>query len=291
MSFCREIIWLHNTKQKKNTSFEQIFWISIWTHCSIFVFRIYREIAKQSNWSWKQMTIKQWKRKKKTITLLCVSKKTMCPTFVASGLVQIPVSMYQTVVTSLTQGNRPVQVAMAPVATRIENTVTLDGQAVEVVTLEQWHLSSWKRVEGTEWPLLSFNCPTVFLGFFFFVFFLILYPRLQAVYIVNIFLKSIHVGYIIISVHSVYYVKILCLLVDFFFHYASSFLSLWCYVFSIYFLNLYFKPTMNQKAQEESHHHCVYLLITIFWNICVLSVLLHDTFMCSSQETLPVFPF
>ncbi|XP_048864782.1 nuclear respiratory factor 1-like isoform X3 [Brienomyrus brachyistius] len=55
----------------------------------------------------------------------------------ASGLVQIPVSMYQTVVTSLAQGNRPVQVAMAPVATRIENTVTLDGQAVEVVTLEQ----------------------------------------------------------------------------------------------------------------------------------------------------------
>ncbi|XP_008313942.1 nuclear respiratory factor 1 isoform X1 [Cynoglossus semilaevis] len=55
----------------------------------------------------------------------------------ATGLVQIPVSMYQTVVTSLTQGNRPVQVAMAPVATRIENTVTLDGQAVEVVTLEQ----------------------------------------------------------------------------------------------------------------------------------------------------------
>lgn len=45
--------------------------------------------------------------------------------------------MYQTVVTSLAQGNRPVQVAMAPVATRIENTVTLDGQAVEVVTLEQ----------------------------------------------------------------------------------------------------------------------------------------------------------
>ncbi|XP_029103381.1 nuclear respiratory factor 1-like isoform X2 [Scleropages formosus] len=54
-----------------------------------------------------------------------------------SGLVQIPVSMYQTVVTSLAQGNRPVQVAMAPVTTRIENTVTLDGQAVEVVTLEQ----------------------------------------------------------------------------------------------------------------------------------------------------------
>ncbi|XP_030632462.1 nuclear respiratory factor 1 isoform X1 [Chanos chanos] len=55
----------------------------------------------------------------------------------ASGLVQIPVSMYQTVVTSLAQGSRPVQVAMAPVATRIDNTVTLDGQAVEVVTLEQ----------------------------------------------------------------------------------------------------------------------------------------------------------
>ncbi|KAK5616233.1 GTPase regulator Nrf1 [Crenichthys baileyi] len=55
----------------------------------------------------------------------------------AAGLVQIPVSMYQTVVTSLAQGNRPVQVAMAPVATRIDNTVTLDGQAVEVVTLEQ----------------------------------------------------------------------------------------------------------------------------------------------------------
>ncbi|XP_010885600.1 nuclear respiratory factor 1 isoform X1 [Esox lucius] len=54
-----------------------------------------------------------------------------------SGLVQIPVSMYQTVVTSLAQGNRPVQVAMAPVTTRIDNTVTLDGQAVEVVTLEQ----------------------------------------------------------------------------------------------------------------------------------------------------------
>ncbi|KAK2832629.1 hypothetical protein Q7C36_016091 [Tachysurus vachellii] len=55
----------------------------------------------------------------------------------ANGLVQIPVSMYQTVVTSLAQGNRPVQVAMAPVSTRIDNTVTLDGQAVEVVTLEQ----------------------------------------------------------------------------------------------------------------------------------------------------------
>ncbi|KAI1882046.1 hypothetical protein AGOR_G00246660 [Albula goreensis] len=55
-----------------------------------------------------------------------------------SGLVQIPVSMYQTVVTSLAQGNRPVQVAMAPVTARIENTVTLDGQEdVEVVTLEQ----------------------------------------------------------------------------------------------------------------------------------------------------------
>ncbi|MBN3320781.1 NRF1 factor, partial [Atractosteus spatula] len=55
----------------------------------------------------------------------------------APGLVQIPVSMYQTVVTSLAQGNRPVQVAMAPVTTRIDNSVTLDGQAVEVVTLEQ----------------------------------------------------------------------------------------------------------------------------------------------------------
>ncbi|NXF41459.1 NRF1 factor, partial [Nyctibius bracteatus] len=56
----------------------------------------------------------------------------------ANGLVQIPVSMYQTVVTSLAQGNGPVQVAMAPVTTRIaDNTVTMDGQAVEVVTLEQ----------------------------------------------------------------------------------------------------------------------------------------------------------
>ncbi|MGH0127830.1 UNVERIFIED_CONTAM: hypothetical protein FKN15_042897 [Acipenser sinensis] len=55
----------------------------------------------------------------------------------ANGLVQIPVSMYQTVVTSLAQGNRPVQVAMAPVTTRIDNSMTLDGQAVEVVTLEQ----------------------------------------------------------------------------------------------------------------------------------------------------------
>ncbi|XP_059741481.1 nuclear respiratory factor 1 isoform X4 [Bos taurus] len=54
------------------------------------------------------------------------------------GLVQIPVSMYQTVVTSLAQGNGPVQVAMAPVATRIsDSAVTVDGQAVEVVTLEQ----------------------------------------------------------------------------------------------------------------------------------------------------------
>ncbi|KAE8616805.1 hypothetical protein XENTR_v10008890 [Xenopus tropicalis] len=51
---------------------------------------------------------------------------------------QIPVSMYQTVVTSLTQGNGPVQVAMAPVTARIsDSTVTVDGQAVEVVTLEQ----------------------------------------------------------------------------------------------------------------------------------------------------------
>ncbi|KFW82566.1 Nuclear respiratory factor 1, partial [Manacus vitellinus] len=56
----------------------------------------------------------------------------------ASGLVQIPVSMYQTVVTSLAQGNGPVQVAMAPVTTRIADTaVTMDGQAVEVVTLDQ----------------------------------------------------------------------------------------------------------------------------------------------------------
>ncbi|XP_032725258.1 nuclear respiratory factor 1 isoform X7 [Lontra canadensis] len=56
----------------------------------------------------------------------------------ANGLVQIPVSMYQTVVTSLAQGNGPVQVAMAPVTTRIsDSTVTMDGQAVEVVTLEQ----------------------------------------------------------------------------------------------------------------------------------------------------------
>ncbi|XP_051889685.1 nuclear respiratory factor 1 isoform X5 [Pristis pectinata] len=58
-----------------------------------------------------------------------------------SGLVQIPVSMYQTVVTSLAQGNRPVQVAMAPVTTRMteiqSSGVTVEGQAVEVVTLEQ----------------------------------------------------------------------------------------------------------------------------------------------------------
>uniref|UniRef100_A0A4W3IWX7 Nuclear respiratory factor 1 n=1 Tax=Callorhinchus milii TaxID=7868 RepID=A0A4W3IWX7_CALMI len=58
----------------------------------------------------------------------------------ANGLVQIPVSMYQTVVTSLAQGNRPVQVAMAPVTTRmtdIQTTgVTVEGQAVDVVTLE-----------------------------------------------------------------------------------------------------------------------------------------------------------
>lgn len=64
------------------------------------------------------------------------------------GLVQIPVSMYQTVVTSLAQGNRPVQVAMAPVATRIENTVTLDGHAVEVVTLEQWRAVTPEAAEG-----------------------------------------------------------------------------------------------------------------------------------------------
>ncbi|XP_051889689.1 nuclear respiratory factor 1 isoform X9 [Pristis pectinata] len=59
----------------------------------------------------------------------------------ANGLVQIPVSMYQTVVTSLAQGNRPVQVAMAPVTTRMteiqSSGVTVEGQAVEVVTLEQ----------------------------------------------------------------------------------------------------------------------------------------------------------
>ncbi|XP_048466216.1 nuclear respiratory factor 1 isoform X5 [Rhincodon typus] len=59
----------------------------------------------------------------------------------ANGLVQIPVSMYQTVVTSLAQGNRPVQVAMAPVTTRMteiqSSAVTVEGQAVEVVTLEQ----------------------------------------------------------------------------------------------------------------------------------------------------------
>ncbi|XP_035170601.1 nuclear respiratory factor 1-like isoform X3 [Oxyura jamaicensis] len=58
--------------------------------------------------------------------------------FHCTGLVQIPVSMYQTVVTSLAQGNGPVQVAMAPVTTRIaDSAVTMDGQAVEVVTLEQ----------------------------------------------------------------------------------------------------------------------------------------------------------
>ncbi|XP_055509336.1 nuclear respiratory factor 1 isoform X6 [Leucoraja erinacea] len=60
---------------------------------------------------------------------------------ISIGLVQIPVSMYQTVVTSLAQGNRPVQVAMAPVTTRMteiqSSGVTMDGQAVEVVTLEQ----------------------------------------------------------------------------------------------------------------------------------------------------------
>ncbi|XP_078275677.1 nuclear respiratory factor 1 isoform X3 [Rhinoraja longicauda] len=60
---------------------------------------------------------------------------------ISVGLVQIPVSMYQTVVTSLAQGNRPVQVAMAPVTTRMteiqSSGVTMDGQAVEVVTLEQ----------------------------------------------------------------------------------------------------------------------------------------------------------
>ncbi|XP_041058627.1 nuclear respiratory factor 1 isoform X3 [Carcharodon carcharias] len=60
---------------------------------------------------------------------------------ISIGLVQIPVSMYQTVVTSLAQGNRPVQVAMAPVTTRMteiqSSGVTVEGQAVEVVTLEQ----------------------------------------------------------------------------------------------------------------------------------------------------------
>ncbi|XP_069765001.1 nuclear respiratory factor 1 isoform X4 [Narcine bancroftii] len=60
---------------------------------------------------------------------------------ISVGLVQIPVSMYQTVVTSLAQGNRPVQVAMAPVTTRMTDIqssgVTVEGQAVEVVTLEQ----------------------------------------------------------------------------------------------------------------------------------------------------------
>ncbi|XP_043569949.1 nuclear respiratory factor 1 isoform X2 [Chiloscyllium plagiosum] len=60
---------------------------------------------------------------------------------ISVGLVQIPVSMYQTVVTSLAQGNRPVQVAMAPVTTRMteiqSSAVTVEGQAVEVVTLEQ----------------------------------------------------------------------------------------------------------------------------------------------------------
>ncbi|KAK1345653.1 hypothetical protein QTO34_008116 [Cnephaeus nilssonii] len=56
----------------------------------------------------------------------------------ANGLVHIPVSMYQTLVTSLTQGNGPVQVAMAPGTTRTAGgTVSMDGQAVEVMTLEQ----------------------------------------------------------------------------------------------------------------------------------------------------------
>ncbi|XP_036296379.2 nuclear respiratory factor 1-like [Pipistrellus kuhlii] len=49
-----------------------------------------------------------------------------------NGLVQIPESMYQTLVTSLTQGNWPVQVVMAP-----GTAVSMDGQAVEVMTLEQ----------------------------------------------------------------------------------------------------------------------------------------------------------
>ncbi|XP_032895957.1 nuclear respiratory factor 1 isoform X5 [Amblyraja radiata] len=75
------------------------------------------------------------------------SKQQKAPEFnkldreISIGLVQIPVSMYQTVVTSLAQGNRPVQVAMAPVTTRMteiqSSGVTMDGQAVEVVTLEQ----------------------------------------------------------------------------------------------------------------------------------------------------------
>lgn len=72
-----------------------------------------------------------------TIVIIVCDFNTVFLLLPSAGLVQIPVSMYQTVVTSLAQGNRPVQVAMAPVATRIDNTVTLDGQAVEVVTLEQ----------------------------------------------------------------------------------------------------------------------------------------------------------
>lgn len=87
----------------------------------------------------KAIWVKGVKRMHKQINgavAVCLNLKHACM-ISSSGLVQIPVSMYQTVVTSLAQGNRPVQVAMAPVATRIDNTVTLDGQAVEVVTLEQ----------------------------------------------------------------------------------------------------------------------------------------------------------
>ncbi|XP_054580959.1 nuclear respiratory factor 1-like [Eptesicus fuscus] len=47
----------------------------------------------------------------------------------ANGLVQIPVSLYQTLGTSLTQGNGPTRTA--------GSTVSTDGQAVEVMTLEQ----------------------------------------------------------------------------------------------------------------------------------------------------------
>lgn len=83
----------------------------------------------------------QWGRQRPPVQP-APGKRSPMPTshlpFVSPGLVQIPVSMYQTVVTSLAQGNGPVQVAMAPVTTRIsDSTVTVDGQAVEVVTLEQ----------------------------------------------------------------------------------------------------------------------------------------------------------
>uniref|UniRef100_A0A671YWX1 Nuclear respiratory factor 1 n=1 Tax=Sparus aurata TaxID=8175 RepID=A0A671YWX1_SPAAU len=85
--------------------------------------------------------VEEWRRHEKVMLnhrrmRILLNNVTFFMNFFES-LVQIPVSMYQTVVTSLAQGNRPVQVAMAPVATRIDNTVTLDGQAVEVVTLEQ----------------------------------------------------------------------------------------------------------------------------------------------------------